>query len=242
VGNLNKQFENSRTTIISDLIRRIDPDNAKIAESTLQGLDVVEVLDSCLDPGNRRLLESVVTESYMHANGFYRISFPGESSSPVRIRLHVWPCAEHARYAYALPDAHNHKWPFASRVLVGGLIHDILRVKPGSGSYEHFRHIDLGDSYEMVHAGRSALELTDVQVTDEGIVYQMNPKTIHRVYPQRDRYSATLVAELARFSDVTDVFADTNRHRNGAVRPRRLALAEVASQFGQILGQMRRVA
>jgi hypothetical protein len=231
--------ENDSLIMISDLIGRIPPQSAKIAESRLRKLDVIELFESCLEPVNAAILRAIMADSYIHANGFSRISFPAIKSSPVRIRLHVWPSAQDGGSLHDEPDAHNHKWPFASRVLVGGLAHDILHVRPGQGPFEHFHHVDLGDRYKLVLAGRVSLDLTGVQTTAAGMTYSMSPTTVHRVVPQGGQYSATLVAELARLSDATEVFSDANRHKSGQVRPQRLHVAEIAAELKRVIEAMR---
>jgi hypothetical protein len=217
--------------IIADLIKRIDPAHPSSAETALSTLDVIELFESYLDPRNVASLSAIIEESYIHANGFYRISFPGTPSSPVRIRLHTWRESWDKDVQEDVPDAHNHKWPFASRILAGGLVHDILRVRPGEGPYEHFRHVDLGDRYQLLRAGHASLELTSVEVTTAGEEYCMTPETVHRVFPQAGHYSATLVAELERVRNVTDVFAGTKRRKAGQVKPRRLSVDEIVGEF-----------
>jgi hypothetical protein len=236
---LGTSHDNDSLIMIPDLIERIHPLSPEIAESRLQKLDVIELFESCLEPTNATILPAIMAESYMHANGFFRISFPAIPSSPVRIRLHVWSNAQAGESSHDEPDAHNHKWPFASRVLAGGLAHDILHVKPGQGPYEHFQHVDLGDRYKLVSAGRVSLELTGVRTTPAGITYSMGPQTVHRVVPQGGQYSATLVAELARLSDITDVFANANRHKSEQVTPQRLPVTEIATELKRVINAMK---
>lgn len=226
---------NTCFTMISDLIERIDPNSAEIAELRLRQLDVIELFEACINPASRAILDLIMQESYRHANGFYRISFPATSSSPVRIRLHVWPSEQDPGSSEAVPDAHNHKWPFASRVLAGALSHDILHVRLGHGPYEHFRHVDMGYGYEFIRSGRASLDLVRVEVTTEGTAYRMVPETVHRVLPQDGQYAATLVAELERLNDTTDVFAEDNRHGNEQIRPQRLRVEEIATEFRRVI-------
>lgn len=222
---------------IEQLIRRIDGQEAHVAEQVLADLDVLDLLESCTR--DRQVLSAISEDSYIHANGFYRISLPGIKSSQVRIRLHVWHEYLPINLIDTYPDAHNHKWPFASRVLRGGLAHQIIRVVRNEGPYHHFRHVDLGDRYELIPAGRASLEVIGLDITASGTIYNMTPETIHRATPQHNQYCATLVLELDRLSDTTDVFSEPNRHENGQKVPRRLSEAEVIGEMRQVVAVTR---
>ena len=227
--------------IISDLMRRVDPSSVDTAETALQKIDAIELLESCLDPRNREVMHAIAADSNTHANGFHRISFPSDSPSPVRIRLHTWPTGESKKDWRAVADAHNHKWPFASRILIGGLVHDIYAIELGRGDYQHFQHVSLGERYKLTHAGPAVLERVNVQVIDGGTIYRMLPETVHRVSPKNHQYSVTLVAELAPTREFTDVFADPNKHMDGAIKPAPLEVAELRSEFRRIIEVLRGV-
>lgn len=234
------QSKNEATTLIRDIIRRIDPENSVAAEHVLGHLDVAELLESLLDTSSRGMPGSITTESYVHANGFYRISLPAVSSSPVRLRLHTWPSDKDAPNQQDLPDAHSHKWPFVSRILAGGLMQDILKVELGRGEFNHFRHVDHGNSYGLTREGPATLEVADVLVVEGEITYQMNnPETVHRVFSQQGQYTVTLVAELAPTRDFTDVYTRAGRRQDGKYRPQRLGNAELESEFKRIKAAIR---
>ena len=222
-------------SIVLSLLAGIDPQSPAIAESVLRNLDVTELIESCLDRANASILHAMAKQSYIHANGFYRISFPAAQSIPARIRFHIWPIAHRVPRASDIPDAHNHKWAFASRILAGGLSHDILKVRLGYGDVDHFRHIDMGGRYELRVAGQATLDLVGVEVTAAGTIYSMDSATVHRVFPAQGQYSCSLVVELAPVRGATDVFASTERHSAGQVNPRRLTAAEIAAQLGGII-------
>ncbi len=73
---------------------------------------MVELL---LDPGS--LAEVSATASYEHPNGFDKLVLAALPSGH-KVVLHAWPAAPAGR-ARADANVHNHRWHFATRVLLG---------------------------------------------------------------------------------------------------------------------------
>lgn len=228
-------FTTQRRRLIADLVRGLD--TADKATRRLDRVDAIELVESSLGPQNATLWNAMRPESYAHANGFYKISYPEVPGSPARVRLHVWPGKE-SETSMSAPDAHNHIWPFASRVLVGGLIHNILRAESGRGEHYHYEHMRAGDGYRFIRAGRATLNMAAAEVTSLGAVYSMDPRIIHIVESRETNYAATLVIELAPVREFTDVYVARGRKPEGVtVVPRRLGVDEI----GQVLADLVKV-
>lgn len=195
--------EQSQHPMIQDLMRRLDADHIGPVQRRLQSFDVVELLETFTDVRNRHLIDAMCADSYIHPNGFYKISFPRSHDSPIRVRLHVWLGDA---FAGQEPDAHNHKWSFASKVLIGKVTHDVLHVRPGPGNYHHYKYTRVAHGHQYVHSGTAELQLRRVEATPEGIIYSMDSRTVHRVRPDESGCTATLVVELAPARTRTDVF------------------------------------
>lgn len=204
--------EQGQNPMIQDLTRRLDVDQIGPVLRRLQAFDMVELLGTSTDVGNRHLIDAMCADSYIHPNGFYKISFPRSHDSPVRVRLHVWLGDE---FANQEPDAHNHKWSFASKVLIGKVTHDLLHVTPGPGNYHHYEYKRVGRGHRYTRSGTVELQLRRVEAAPKGIIYSMDSRTVHRVRPDESGCTATLVVELAPARTRTDIFVANDRKPEG---------------------------
>jgi hypothetical protein len=231
--------EQSHNPLLVDLMRQPDFDATEPARRRLETLDTIELLESVLDAGHDgSLIQSMCTDSYVHANGFYKLSFPFMSESPVRIRLHVWPQLDNS-IAEGLPDAHNHQRPFVSRVLAGALSHDIMKVRTGAGPYLHFGYLTVRNGHRYVRSGRANLDIARVETTAAGLVYSMDSKTVHRVQTKDSAYAATLVIELAPSRGHTDVFvANGVKPEDVTVTPMRLTASKITAILSELVLRM----
>lgn len=232
--------EPGQNPMIQDLVRHLDADQIGPAQRRLQAFDAVELLETSTDVGNGHLIDAMCADSYIHANGFYKISFPYSQDSPVRIRLHVWP-------GDALmdtePDAHNHKWSFVSKVLAGKLTHDVLHVSPDSGEYHHYEYKRVGLGHQYIHSGTAELEMRRIEAAPRGIVYSMDARTVHRVRPDESSYTATLVVELAPARAQTDIFvANGGKPEGVTVVSKRLKADRIQTILRDILSNIRKAA
>ena len=229
--------EQSQHPMIQDLVRRLDADQIRPVQRRLQAFDAVELLETTTDVGNRHLIDAMCADSYIHPNGFFKISFPHSLDSPARVRLHVW-----LGYAFASqePDAHNHKWSFASKVLIGKVTHDVLHVSPGPGNYHHYEYKRVGRGHRYTHFGTAELQLRRVEATPKGIIYSMDSRTVHRVRPDESACTATLVVELAPARTRTDIFvANGGKPEGVTVITERLKADQILAALKDILDKLR---
>ena len=218
-----------RSLMMANFTRSLETNAIEPIRQALQSLDVTEFLEWMLGDADRQLPTSMSTESYVHANGFYKVSLPLTFNSPIRAHLHVWPdgaCADQA------PDAHNHKYPFVSRILAGGLTHNIMQIRRGAGDYRHFKYVRQGDGHRYASLGCAALDLTRVVATSTGVTYSMDSRTVHMVQPEKFAYAATIVVELAPARNHTDVFVEDD------VKPEGVTVVPAQLQPGQIVAAL----
>lgn len=209
---------------VHHLVSRFDLTSVDRCADRLASLDIRSILEACIDPDADELIAQVQAESYTHANGFDRISLPAAPGARARLRIHIWPSPTSPETRADLPDAHNHKWPFASRVLVGTLSNELVRpTLRASGRYTHYKHIDMVAGYRFAEAGRADLEVIGVEMTRAEETYAMFPEPVHRV-PRPPIYTATIVAELEPRTTMTDVFV--------AARPKEMGRMLIPPRFG----------
>jgi hypothetical protein len=227
--------------LIADLLNGLGPEDGCAARRRLSTIRPVELIESTLASSSAWYLDEMLSESYLHANGFYKISFPMVSRSSARVRLHVWPGGRKDGMLSTDPDVHNHKWPFASRVLAGSFSHSILAMKPDGSEYVHFRQItDAKYGYSFKRIGPKGLAETPAKDLRQGAIYSMAPMTIHKVSAQGD-YGATLVIELPRTRCMTDVFVapDGGKPENVRVSPRLLSPSQIITILADLLSVVR---
>lgn len=222
--------------LIQDLMQHLDVDQILPAQRKLRTLDVAELIEMTLVPENADLLDGMCADSYLHTNGFYKLSFPYSPTSPVRVRLHIWP-------SNALldrePDAHNHKWAFVSKVLIGALRHDVMSVDAGRGDHSHYQYMRVAGGHQYMQRGSADLRVRAVEVTAEGRVYSMDSGTVHRVHPVDSDFTATMVIELAPARAITDVFVASGQKPEGVtVVTEHLGATEIRSVLNELMCKM----
>jgi hypothetical protein len=194
--------------LLARLVRDLDPYDLDGSGRRLAALHIRELLERCLNDDTGHLLLEMSKESYRHANGFDKISLPSIPESPLRARLHVWRVGSNEEPSDP-GDAHNHRWPLASRTLVGSLRNDLYGAEQRpDGAYVHYRHfrIDPVYAYGFAAAGRARLFQTEELITRPGEIYTLSPVTIHQAMSAGGEYTATIALELATVRQATDVF------------------------------------
>ena len=229
--------EQRQHPMIQDLVRRLDTDHIRPVQRRLESFDVVELLETSTDVGYLHLIDAMCADSYFHPNGFFKISFPRSNDSAIRVRLHVWLGDAVVDQE---PDAHNHKWSFASKVLIGKVTHDVLHVRPGPGNYHHYKYTRVAHGHQYAHSGTAELQLRRVEAAPEGIIYSMDSRTVHRVRPDESGCTATLVVELAPARSRTDVFvANGSKPEGVTVVTTHLKADQILTTLKVILDKMK---
>jgi hypothetical protein len=236
-GTVEVSARQGQSSLMASFMSSLETNAIEPIRQALQSLDAVELLEFLLRSGDKKLTAGLSNDSYVHANGFYKVTLPFTPTSTIRVRLHVWPddsCADQA------PDPHNHKYPFVSRVLAGGLSHNIMDIRRGTGGYQHFKYVRKDNGHRYLSAGRAALDVMRIAATPAGVTYTMDAQTVHMVQPERFAYAATVVVELARARNHTDVFVEDGVKPEGVtVVPTRLRPEQVETILCDILTKIK---
>lgn len=143
-----------------------------------------EIIGSILE--DEDLLQECLRSSYRHANGFDKIVLL--SGPDFKLRLHRFvrdptkqpPPAEHV---------HNHRWPFASRIIKGSLRMDLF-AEPGGESpdsptpfYKYIYDSQKGDGgFNASYVGvRGLICISEGVRHEQGTTYCMSPEEMHRI-------------------------------------------------------------
>ena len=156
-----------------------------------------ELLQEVLDDPKK--IEQIAERSYAHDNGFLKIVI--DEYDGKKIRLHVFP---ENREIPPAENWHNHRWPFASKILVGSIIHDIATFNSSDlGSYVKWAYTKMPDgTFSLLPTKdrfKMATKFTRTYVA--GDQYQLPTGDIHRIIPTGE-FTATMVRTELADSDV----------------------------------------
>jgi len=127
-------------------------------------------------------LPKIAEQSYSHRNGFKKLVIA--SAADYKLRLHIY----NPVHSYQ-ENIHNHRWPFASTVLVGSLSQQFFEVDTSSTNrlgvlpVKEYIYSPNGaaGSYHTDYVKNSYLKSTAKTTTYEGEFYYLDSKRLHRV-------------------------------------------------------------
>ncbi len=126
---------------------------------------------------NPEALEAVCARSYLHANGFYKITL--WDSPEFKLRLH---CRDVVSAPEAMEHVHSHRWAFASYIFSGGYRMQLF-VEADSGKYyQKHRYLRLdANKYRVEYLGKVRLAVETEATLCAGSSYVMLPATLHNL-------------------------------------------------------------
>ena len=155
--------------------------NDQFASEVLQNLSITEIVSSLEELlTNPQESERVARQSYLHANGFYKLVI--FSQAQAKVRLHYWRDDQAAE-----ENIHNHRWMLASRVLFGELSSEIYKQCSPEDSDAlmletrryHKQFGQLGAEGEVL--GRQSVRLCTRNTRFAGESYALDMNTLHRI-------------------------------------------------------------
>lgn len=145
----------------------------RILERATLGDLLVLIRDTLND---RDKLQNAAAHGYRHANGFVKLTLL--RTDACALRLHVWE-PEMSR----AENPHNHRWGFASRVVVGAVAESRFEISPEGDSANEYGYIrPTGTSIGELRATRPVrLRRTNELLHTESALYTMSTHDIHRI-------------------------------------------------------------
>jgi hypothetical protein len=149
------------------------------------------------------------TDSYTHDNGFEKIVFFEDDETKIKMRLHIW-------HSLTIPDTkrvrqnvHNHRWDFASIILLGHV--DQLRYRfaekdERGEDFFHYRYYARGskEHYDLEELGKTRLVPLGSERFEAGQLYCIDNEVLHRVDIEDNLAVATLVVTHENVGWVTN--------------------------------------
>ena len=140
----------------------------------------------------------VAADSYTHDNGFDKIVLFEDDTTKMKMRLHIWHPISAPEVTRVIQNVHNHRWDFASIVLLGELVQHTYRFgredEPGD-EYFHYRYYARGNKehYEMESLGKATLIKTGTEAFCRGQLNCVSNELLHRVDVADGIAAATLI-------------------------------------------------
>jgi hypothetical protein len=181
---------------------------------------------------NKANLATIARNSYSHIYGFDKIVLISSSSPHYCLRLHVWWGDSIA----SIENAHNHRWDFASNLLLGRYCIDIYTdtLKGESMNVYNCYTPKQGKCYRIEFLGQKLLQKTHSIELSQGSVYQLSYFVIHRVLQSALEPTISLVlqgpARKAAFQMYSDINVSTM-----PFPARRFSVKEVRNKLEKIL-------
>jgi hypothetical protein len=122
------------------------------------------------------------------------------------------------------PDAHNHRWPLASKILAGKLYVEVMSISSNGPSLNWYRHTptEQRTRFNLQRLGIQSLQVIMELELATGSIYAHTPEVIHRVNSGSDTGTITLMITGPAVKINTDVY----RTSRGPHANHRLAAAE----------------
>jgi hypothetical protein len=162
------------------------------------------------------LLSEVLKQSYRHHNGFHKIVL--NKGALFKLRLHIFTSIP----AIDIPmeNIHNHRWNFASQVIMGKLKMEIFQ-KSSDGQHLFFDHnyrpANGEIKYQVELLGLSRLQLIEERVFKAGESYYMNCEELHRIVNYPNEKVVTVVMTGAPTNNncklySSNIFSEEQKH------------------------------
>lgn len=183
-------------------------------------------------------LERCARASVAHPLGFDKFTLIGSPS--YQLKLHVWWPSASSR---PLEDIHNHRFDFASAVIVGFLQSEVFRMSTTGAPvvrYSEINDVDQG-RYEFVEEGFAHVGLSQRYSVGPRSVYFTTAEVLHRVFaPARD-LTATLFFKLPHVRRETTVLVDPALPKRSCHVRQVYSTSQVSAKFQEFLRLLRAV-
>jgi hypothetical protein len=192
-----------------------------------------QIVSSILN--NPVLLRGAEDRSYLHRNGFLRLTLAPSAS--YFLRLHVWDTREGGLPNFP-ESVHNHNSDFASVILTGGYRHEIYL--PGS-SGESFHRYDYNSergskSFALESKGDVKLALVSNGYLGGNTVYTLTTDVLHRVIPKADSLTASLVLKGPTVNPISQMYTQASFAVDGEMSVLPLPPNSYSKYAGELLG------
>ena len=162
--------------------------------------------------------------SYRHRNGFDKIVLAAPPGSQLKLVLHLWRQDE----VVGRDHIHNHRWDFASVVLLGALQLELYKRDAEGATYIRMKYrkarsLNDGTRYRLEPCGTMPVSAAASAILTVGSTYTWSARLLHRAWALPGTTTATLIVQGPPVRNRTSVLVDDEsqaivRHESSALR------------------------
>ncbi|MCB9629740.1 MAG: hypothetical protein H6725_20410 [Sandaracinaceae bacterium] len=218
-----------------DVVDPSDVQSLRVAVSELARGHLLRALLVAL-VADERELTLIAGRSYLHGNGFHKLELLRHAG--FKVRLHVWQLGTPAE-----ENIHDHRWAFASHVLVGELRSEVF-VDDTHGEVACAEHCYVSRTADTApsqcRVGRARLRCTERNVRRAGTTYSMTPDLLHRIEHTGHRFVSTLMVSAPPLGGQSRLLIEEGRKVDPDVAALPLTLTEARTCLIENLQHMNR--
>lgn len=182
---------------------------------------------------NERWLSAVARDSYEHTNGFDKLVLVSQQTGG-KLRLHVWWGGD--RTIQIEEHIHNHRWNFATKILVGHYRYEIYQpsLGPGMRYYRHrYEPVSDDGAFQLTSEGRDGLELVNTGIVSSMSGYALHSSVLHRVSQESRSMVLSIVLHGNAVRESTSVYSGSDL--GGTVtRVKRFSVVDLRERLARI--------
>jgi len=235
---------NGGSAMLADLERRL---SQRVAAYTRDGADALfQALADLANPTQFQqivssflndpvLLRKAEDRSYLHRNGFLRLTLV--PSARYFLRIHVWDTREGGLPNFP-ESVHNHNSDFASVILTGGYRHEIYRLGSTGECYDQYDYSSGRGSKSFTLKSKREVNLTLISngYLGSNTVYTLTTDVLHRVIPKADSLTASLVLKGPTVNPISQMYTRTSFAVNEEISVLPLPSNSYSKYAGELLG------
>ena len=137
-------------------------------------------------------IKEILSKSYIHYNGFYKITLLDSIDPKFKLRLHFW--AKQPTRLYS-ENIHDHKWNYSSCVLKGNLTMEEYKLSKNGKTKFSYEYLPINNSgtHKLNYLGKKEYKKLDERNLTESSIYFYEYFKLHRIIPNIYEDCATLL-------------------------------------------------
>jgi hypothetical protein len=184
-------------------------------------------------------VEELARKSYLHENGFYKLTILDNPIGRIRMRLHLWSANVNVS---SVENIHNHRFNYFSHLLAGTLLNKIWKITLRGAEFKRYKYYPrlLEQSYALDYCGESRLENVQETKYRIGDTYWMDAREFHTVNVEPGTDALTLfVEDRSNLRSYADVFSNRYFERTVFCPANSLKPSEYITLLIQIIALIR---
>lgn len=173
-------------------------------------------------------LVKISRKSYLHGNGFLKIIL---LDNGYKLRLHIWFPEQ-----YCEENIHDHRWSFASLILIGSLKNEIwCDNENGISLREYIYHAETENNVsKKIEIGYHNFCLEKTDVYTKGQRYFMSKEKLHRIVTSKNEIVATMICTAPTNQTTTRLISICD-NIDPVIQPPKISVEDLKSCINRFL-------